>query len=809
MVELATGIPGPYAGKLLADLGADVVKVEPPAGDPSRHLGPFPDDVVDAEQSALFLHLNTNKRSVVLDATTDAGRRRIAALAAGADIVIESSRPGAADDLVAELRAVRRDLVVCSVTPFGRTGPYAQLPAEEITLYALGGPMQSCGLSDREPTKLGADVGQYQCGAMAALAALAAQTMAVRSGEGVHIDLANLETQAGSIDRRMTYLLYYAYTGRNAPREAGLRPSSLPSGVFPTEDGYAFIANMPAWVPRMLATVQDDALAERYAQPGWVVDPELPDEVMTAMYTWALGRGRQQAMEEAQANGWAVTALNHPVDLLEDPHFAHREFFVDVEHPVVGTVRQPGPPVRMDDGWRVRRPAPTLGQHQDVELPAKPPSRATEAARLPLEGIRVLDLTVVWAGPYATMLMADLGAEVVRIDNPWIFPTATRGLLPRPPKEMAADLGPIFGPYPDKDPGARPWNRIGLFTAHGRGKKNITLDLRKPLGRETFLRLCEQADVVVENNSATLLDKLGLSWAELHARNPRLIMVRMPSTGLDGPYRDYLGFGINFETLAGLTAIRGYADMDPSANGPVYHMDAASGPAGAFGVVAALRRRTRTGVGELVEIAQSENMMNHIGELFVDAARTGRTHATLGNRHRWHAPQGVYPAAGEDRWVALSVTDDAGWRGLCDVLGRADWATWSRTERRDHHDEIDAALAAWTAPRTPQAAFEALSAIGVAAGPVHREEDCYGDAQLAARDFFRDNGNVELGTHRYAGHCWRWDGPELVWGPPPLMGGDNEAVFKGVLGLSDDEYAALVADGHLSLDYLAADGSAL
>ena len=192
MVELATGVEGPYAAKLLADLGAEVVKVEPPGGDPARRLGPFPEDVEDPEQSALFLHLNTNKRSVVADVTTDAGRARVLALVARADVVIESSRPGAPDDLVDALRAVRRDLVVCSVTPFGRTGPYAQLPAEELTMYAMGGPLQSCGLAEREPVKLGGDVGRYQCGAMAALATLAALTTAERSGEGIHIDVSNL-----------------------------------------------------------------------------------------------------------------------------------------------------------------------------------------------------------------------------------------------------------------------------------------------------------------------------------------------------------------------------------------------------------------------------------------------------------------------------------------------------------------------------------------------------------------------------------------------------------------------------------------
>ncbi len=835
VVELAQGIAGPYAGKLFADFGADVVKVEPPQGDAARHWGPFPDDHSgEIEQSATFLHCNTNKRSVVADATDPDGRATILRLCATADLVIESSTPGGPDDLVAAIRAAHPAAVVLSVTPFGRTGPYAGLPGEELTMYAMGGTLNSTGIEDREPVKLGANLGLYQCGNVAAMAALAALTSAAQTGDGIHIDLANLETQAGSIDRRMTYLLYKAYTDRDAPRLGGVNVGPLPLGVFPTEDGYVYLACMPAWIPRMLATVGDPDLAQRYANPAFMADTELPEYVDSVMYGWTLPRTRQQAMEEAQANGWAVTALNAPVDVLDDPHFTERGFFVEVDHPVAGRFRQPGPPIRLDDGWALRRPAPLLGQHTVevlAELPPEPspvtsaagsPASAPAPARLPLEGIRVLDLTVVWAGPYAAMFLADLGAEVIRIDNPWVFPSATRGLMPRPPKELAEQLGPIFGGYPETDPGPRPWNRIALFNAHARNKRSITLDLRKELGRETFLRLVEQADVILENNAVGLWDKLGLGWDVIHARNPATIMVRMPSSGLWGPYKDYIGFGIHFETLVGLTALRGYADRDPSSNGSVFHMDAASGPAGAFATMMALRRREQTGVGELVELAQTENMCQHIGELFVDAARTGRVHGTLGNRHAWRAPQGVYPSlpaeppthgrfgdASPDRWVTISVGSDGEWDALAELVGRPDLAGLDGATRRARHDELDEVVAAWTSTRTANDAFEACVARGIAAAPVATESDCYANPQLAARGFFRPNGNDELGTHVYAGHCWRWDGPPLRWAPLPTMGGDNEAVYRGVYGMSEDDYAALAADGHLSGDYLSPAGTPL
>ena len=299
---------------------------------------------------------------------------------------------------------------------------------------------------------------------------------------------------------------------------------------------------------------------------------------------------------------------------------------------------------------------------------------SSNAQKGPLTGVRVLDLSRVLAAPSCTQILGDLGADIVRVDNPWIFPTATRGIFPRPTKEMIADIGGIGGAYPDADPGERPWNRFGLFNVHARNKRSVTLDLRKERGREAFLRLVDVSDVMIENNSVDLMDRLGIGWDEIHTRNPQLIMVRMPSVGLEGPYRSFLGFGVNFEALCGLGAIRGYRDADLSENESVFHMDAASGSAGAFAALTALRRRETTGVGELVEVSQCENMLNHIGEFLMDAARSGVVHQPLGNRHRVHAPQGCYPCRGDDQWVALSVTSDEEWGALVELLGSPDWS---------------------------------------------------------------------------------------------------------------------------------------
>ncbi len=862
VIEVATGIAGPFAGKLFADFGAEVIKVELPEGDPARLARLYPEDDLAApdalETGPLFLHLNTNKRGIVLDLLGSAAdRATLAALCADADLLIESFPPGtmAAWGLGPEvLRAANPRLVVCQVTPFGQDGPYAQLESSEIALYAIAGPMSSTGVIEREPAKHAGEVVQYQCGNVAAMACLAALRRAEGSGVGATIDVANLETQLGSIDRRVTYLLWQQWSGLEAPRTPSYVQYPVPIGVYPTGDGHAMVYTLANWIPGMLATFGDASLAARYADPTWPTDDvDLPGDTEAVLYPWLLERTRREAMIDAQANRWPITAVNAPVDLLDDPHFAEREFFVDVDHPVAGRYRTPGAPWRMPGGWALRRPAPLLGEHTAevlAELTSRPvaatpsgfstsvdssnspplgestsnrrnvaarrmPQQEGEIARsvadrLPLAGVKVLDLTVVWSGPYCTMLLGDLGADVYRLDNPWVFPTATRGTVARPvgDRDAIAAAGPLAG-YVNCEPGERPWNRHSMYSAQARNKWGVTLDIRKPLGRETFLRLAAQADVFVENNSASVLDKLGIGWDTLHAAAPQLIVVRMAPLGLTGPYRDFIGFGVHFEGLCGFNSIRGYRDTDPSINWTTFHMDPATGPAGAFAIMAALRRREETGIGELIEFAQAENMMQHLGEHYVDATRTGRRFETIGNRHPTWAPQGCYPCTGgTDQWAVLSVRTDVEWDALCEVMDRPELSGLSTAERRARHDELDEVITAWTATRTPTEVFERLQAVGIPAGAVNHESEVLRDPHLLARDAFRPNGSVDTdGDWLFPRHVFRWDGPPLRWDPLCRLGADNDWVYRDAFGFSEAQVEALRADGHFSLDYLKPDGT--
>ena len=686
MLELATDVAGPFAGKLFADFGAEVIKVEPPGGDPARQHGPFPHDEPHLEQSALFLHLNTNKRSIVADLDDADDRQLIAELAAGCDIVIESYAPGhlasiglGFDDLVAR----NPKTVLTSITPFGQDGPYADYVGADIVTYAMGGPMFGTGVDTREPVKLGGNLTSYQCGNLAATATMAALAVADQSGTGTHIDLSMFEAQAGSLDRRVTYLLWYLWSGRVASRQPEGVLRTLPNGFLPTAEGHVLAFTLLPWVPRMLRVLDDADLTARFDDPDWIRDEDLVDEVQAVLLPWLYDGDKSDRAKLAQAEKWAMTALNPPIDVLNDDHFTKRDFFVPIEHPVAGTFRLPGAPFRLGDSWALRAPAPTLDQHgpeiradyqaavgassagpATTDKGVVPRSPAQAEQRLPLSGVRVIDLTVVWAGPSCTMHLGDLGAEVVRVDNPWVFPPATRGQIPRPDPDLLVGLGPLGGSYPNMDTSGRPWNTQGMWAAQARNKLSCTLDIRQQEGLDAFFKLVDESDILVENNSVATLDKLGIGWEELHARNPRLIVLRMPPMSLNGPYASYVGFGASFEALCGLTRIRGYRDDDPTTTSAAFHMDPASGASGAFAAMCALRRRAKTDVGELIEFAQSENMMQHIGEYFVDADRTGRHHGPAGNRHPVRAPQGCYRCAGDDRWAVISVGTDDEWLGL-------------------------------------------------------------------------------------------------------------------------------------------------
>ncbi|MCW0214441.1 MAG: CoA transferase [Pseudonocardia sp.] len=421
----------------------------------------------------------------------------------------------------------------------------------------------------------------------------------------------------------------------------------------------------------------------------------------------------------------------------------------------------------------------------------------------PLKGMRILDMTAALAGAFATMLLADMGAEVIKIESLQHYPTPSRG--PRnPPRGTEAGAVAASRDYPDSDPGEDPWNRLSWFNSHSRNKRNATMDITRPDGKELFLRLIETADGFVENNAAGLLERLGLAPELLLRRNPRLIIVRMPPLGSTGPDANATGFGWHFEELAGFLEVQGYPD-GPTV-GSIF-MDGSSGPAGANAFMMALLRRRRTGEGCVVEVSQVENMIVHIGDLVMDAVMNDRVPAREGNRSPDFAPQGVYPCTGEDAWLALSVRTDEEWAAFREAVGDPealrDPAFADVAGRRRAHDAIDDAIAAWTRTQDKFEAFHALQAAGVPAGPVMDESDAGSDPQLHERGFFHFLEHQRAGMHFHPGANFTFgETPPQILRAAPVVGQDNPYVYREVLGVSAEEYEQLVRDGHIGNHYL-------
>ena len=368
-------IAGPYCVKLLADYGADVIKVEAPAGDGARRLGPFPDDRPHPEKSGQFLHLNTNKRSVVINLKHPDAAGIIARLALWADIVIENYRPGVADRLGIGydcLHPINPALIYTSISNFGQTGPYRDYRGSEIVFYGMGGEMHSTGLADREPLKLGGSVGLYQAGAVAAVATMGAALAGsfTQDGDdppGQHIDVSILETQLGSVDRRQSGLLAHQYTGKISRRPPSASSGGYPNAVYPCSDGYLQINGSRMYWSRAVAMLGSppELTAERWQTPAAQGDAAMQEEFEAEhLLPWMLERTRTEVWQAAQNSRVLSGPINTMADLDVDPSFNARGVFAAADHPAAGPLRYPGRPFIMNESpWQLRRTAPLLGQH--------------------------------------------------------------------------------------------------------------------------------------------------------------------------------------------------------------------------------------------------------------------------------------------------------------------------------------------------------------------------------------------------------------------------------------------------------------
>jgi crotonobetainyl-CoA:carnitine CoA-transferase CaiB-like acyl-CoA transferase len=808
VVELSDEPAGAYCGKVFADLGAHVVKVERPTGAALR------------QRPGAWLHLCTNKRSVVLGDDRATGPA-LDELLASADLIVESPGQG---DLAAfgmqreEIRAGHPRLVIASVSGFGVEGPYAGYRWSDLVAQAAAWLVLPLGRSQVVPVKFPALAAMSTLGHTMACGALAGVRYARATGRGAHIDCAASEALASG-PFRIARFLGWEYRDRGPEEDVPVSADGtlIPIGVFPCADGYVSLMSTPQQLPEMLSVLDNEPLNEAFRRPDAFVRPETKEILDAALYPWLFAHPRAELTAMAQRAGWPFAHVLSTAEVLEVDHLHQRGFWSEVEGPS-GPIRLAGPPYRhAEGGWRLHWPGPELGgpEHSGGSLPARPANPATlnrtvtPSSTPPLDGIRVLDLTTVWSGPYLTLLLADLGAEVIRIENPSVFPPTTKGYVPRPdPTRM--QLGSLVSMYGPGLPGRpdRPYNRHAMNNSLARNKLSCTLDPRRPEARELFMRLVERSDVFVENLKPSTLHRLGIHESELMDRNPQMIVIRLPPAGLTGDWAGYTGFGAQFDGLSGLVSLLGHHDSEIVDTPSSTFMDMSSGPAGTFAVLAALHYREATGRGQVIELSQLENIVAQLGDVLVET-QWGEPPERVGNRDPRQAPQGIYRCRGDHRWLALTVTDDEAWIGLTSVLGQPglaedpDFADYAK--RYERHDLLDELISGWAAGQDVVVAFHALQRAGVAASPLFDEELVVADPNVAAREWVRPLTSADVGTHLHIGNAFRgipqrWDRGS------PTLGEDNEYVYRTLLGLTDQEYRHLQEVGIVTEDYLGPDG---
>lgn len=785
VLECAADVAGPWCGKAFADLGADVLKLEPPGGDRSRAAGPFPGNEPHPEKSGRFLYLNANKRSTVLDVEKPESRPAFLELVAAADVLLIDLAPARLGELEldwAHLASVNPRLVSTCISPYGQRGPYRDYQGTDLTAYHVGGlgretPYNQVADLESEPPLVGGGMQtEFLTGWTAAACTMAALAWRDASGRGQSADVSAMEAVANML--RIS-LAGVSYTGRVVIQ----RKKSGFAWIQPCQGGHVSLSpfGFDHWWQRFKEMAGHPDWADLEIFENTLSRLQNSDAVELMIDQWLADRSKHEVFRLALEHGVPGFPVHTMGEVLEAEQFAERGFFVDVEHPVAGRYRQPGAPFRMSASpWEIRNPAPQLGEHAAEWTGRADPgggeSQASTSDPRALEGVRVIDFGWILAVPHATAWLGALGAEIIRVES-----------------HARLDLARVLpGTAADDEIGL---NRAGGFNGISYSKKSVTLNLGTPRGRELARALVEHADLVTENFTPGVMERLGLDYASLRRVKPDLIMLSGSPLGQTGPHRQATGWGPNTQSFAGLPFLTGYRGGPPVGLGGFYP-DFMIGVAMAFSMMAALRQRARTGEGQHIEFAMAETVASMIPDVLLDRVWNGREPERSGNRHPDMAPHGVYPSRGDDEWVAVAVRSEEEWLALCRVIGATRWGEDERLRdvkaRLLHHDELDAGISAWTRARSHYEAMHELQAAGVPAAPCLDAMELARDPQLLARGFLVEMDHAEVGPRTVAGIPGVYGAmPGYDYAPAPCIGQHTREVLRGLLGLSDGEVEEL------------------
>jgi crotonobetainyl-CoA:carnitine CoA-transferase CaiB-like acyl-CoA transferase len=810
VIEHAEGLAGPFAGKLLAELGAEVIKVEPPGGDRTRQLGPFPGGRADPERGGMFHYLNAGKQSVVIDAASALGPGQLAQLAAAADVLIVAGpaadvalHPLTGDD--ARRRYPR--LVRTTITPFGMTGPLARAPAHDITICSLGAITNAVGEPGREPLTPPLSLSSYQAGIAAAAGSLLALFERTRSGLGQHVDISPLDVW-GTVHQG-SILANYVNFGRVTPRAGRRRHEAYPFHLMRARDGWMCLIARDGqqWARFAELVVGDQRLDDPRYRDRAAMGLSYPEEVDRLLQPWFDQRTRREVFDLCRKHRVPFAPVRRIDEVAACEQLSFRKFFVDLALDDTGsTVRVPGSPHAMSATPAVHRRAPRLGEHDAVPLvgssgsadqarapaaraPLHPPG-AQSGRQLPLTGVRVLDLSWVLAGPAVGRFLADAGADVIKVES------RSRPDNTRRARSLPAGDG-------QAGPAADPLNRVPMFHSLNAGKRSVQIDLRSAAGIGTLKRLARHCDVVIENYAPGVMRRLGIDYPVLSRERPDLVMLSMSGTGQQGPLSDVPAYAPTVTALAGLDSVTGYEGEEPQGVLGLNYADSTGALFGFHAVLAALWARRRERIGQHIDFSEMEAVIAMTAQPFIEFAMTGTVMAPAGNCQPGATPYGVFGTAATGRWMSIAVTSDAQWRRFCAATPGQPWARDPRYEtaagRLAAASELGAAVAAYTGTRDADELVAELRAAGVAAARVYSVADQVADEHFWARDIFRTIDVAGIGPLLVTGAPWRLaDTPVLPRRGAPKLGQDTDEVLASVLGLRAEDIGALRESGALS-----------
>jgi crotonobetainyl-CoA:carnitine CoA-transferase CaiB-like acyl-CoA transferase len=790
VLEIGTGTGVAFCGKLFADFGAEVIKIEAPDGDPGRRWPPMIDIGDGQQESAYFAWLNTNKHSVVADLQTDAGLSTAGALVSSADVLLDARALDAQGKNIPALASDKLPphLVEIIFTWFGESGAYRDYVATDAVCRALAGTIHSAGPVEGPPLI----PHDSQSGIVAGLAAFgnAVAGLLGRAHGSRRFVL--------SIHEALLHLVEIdiglALDGRHQPRSGINRfGNQYPASIYRASDGWVGIFTVTAAQWKGLCTaIGQPELAK---DPRYLTGPDRlarADEVDAILNPIFSTRTVQEWFALCAAQRLPAVVVPTMEQLLAQAVHRERGAFVPV---MIGQAGFEAPilPQRLGDAGPLRGGrAPLLGEHNSLyeaqprtsaprAAEADPASASAAPGRLPLEGIRIVDLTMGWAGPFATRNLADLGAEVIKVEST-AYPDWWRGTN-----------------YSEEFYRDRLYEKNAYFNLMNRNKLDVTLDLTSAEGVRLLKELVAGADALIENYSAEVLPKLGLDYPALSQVNPRIVMLSMPAFGSNNAWSNTRAYGGTLEQASGLPTVTGEEHWPPTMTSYAYG-DPIGGYNACTALLVGLAAQRKSGRGTFIDLSQVEGMLSLVAPFIIEQSVHGKVGPRRGNRHPVFTPHGCFHCKGNDDWIVISIATDAQWVSLCRAMGRDDLAD-DRTlataaGRRQREGEIESAITGWTSTRSADEAMATLQQSRVPAGVARSIPDLFQDLHLQQRGFWQRIERPFVGNYLSgSSYCRERGQPAPVRLHAPTLGQHNALVLKDILGLTQEQFDALAAAG--------------